>query len=477
MNSSIVKSLYYLVDSTLEKLNEPDKSIIETEEEDWQRIMKKSVTFKNALTPMAKKSVIIQFIRDKSEDFLKVKDEKEKKKYMISVLNMFKADIARRKSIMKRRTEIERRLGDNPIQQLETQISNSKDPFTQKLFKIASTGAHANHFPPEAYFEFLIEIRAKQFTNTNELKGCIKQWSAFQGNVKTLNSIDFSTICPKRQQMLDMVKQGIEITEGNNPTCIYCYVEGARDIKAKNPKYFLAKAEKDDLRYQGELKNLRQNKIIQLNKMGGLRFFSSGDYIENATTDAGIESMIRDAEKIGLQFKCITKQEKFVKKYGTRLFQGGPLKGKPVFNINISVDEQKGFPLTIAKQIKNQSKFGNIRIRVVAFNPQQAVKYAKDPSVDVITLLHFTSRGRMQNNELFVNMRPSSKGWDKAIEMIRAELGSKANIALSKLCCATIGGCRECPVACGFNPRKMKDFVLAAKGGKLKIKFPIPLNK
>lgn len=274
-----------------------------------------------------------------------------------------------------------------------------------------------------------------------------------------------------------MIRRGVEITEANNPTCIYCYVESARDIKAKNPNYFLAKAEKEDLRYHGELLRLNKAKIIQLNRMGGLRFFSSGDYIENVTTDEGIENMIKDAEKMGLQFKAITKQEKFVKKYGARVFEDGPLKGKAIFNINISVDPQKGFPLEVAKQIKRKFRHDNIKIRVVAFNPTEALKYARDRDVDVITLLHFSSRGRMQNKELFVNMRPGSKGWKDAIQMIKDDLGNKAISVLSKVCCATVGGCRECPTACGFNPNRKADFVRLCQGGKIKMDYPALVSK
>lgn len=474
MKSDIVHCLYTLVDSVMDDYR--IKPIIEDEEEDWARLSQKSTTFKQ-LDNMAKKSYIIQWIKEKSKDFQEITDEKERKKYMIRVINMYKADMQRRKDIMKRRTEVEKRLGDDPIGELETKVSNSKDPLTKKLYKIASDGFLNNHFPQEAYFEFLINIRGKQYRHVNDLKGCIKQYSAFQSNTKTMHSIDFSTICPKRKEMLDMLKRGIDITEANNPTCIYCYVESAREIKARNPKYFLAKAEKEDLRYQGELKNLRSAKIIQLNRMGGLRFFSSGDYMENATTDEGIEQMIRDAEKIGLQFKAITKSGKFVKKYGNRSFENGPLKGKAVFNINVSVDEQKGFPLQIAKDMKRKSKFKNIKIRVVAFNPKEALKYAKDRDIDVITLLHFSSRGRMQNKELFVNMKPGSKGWNEAIDKIREELGRDVNKVLSKICCSSVGGCRECPCACGFNPRRETDFVKLAKGGKIKMKFPALVSK
>jgi len=448
-----------------------------------------------------------------------LKSYKEKQRFANDIIKMYKAWQEEQKEGEQQLTNVMKRF--KSVVDLEASLGRSTDGQVAKLFEWTKDKFGKGWFPEEAYLEFLFKIRAKQYNNLKELQGCVKQWSAIDGNTKTKKSVDMSTVCPKREKLLDMMKEWAEaqkdltnaiesgadegtikklrdreiklqVTEANNPTCSYCYVESGREIAAKNPGYFLAKAEKRGLRYQDTFKGwLVKNKdgtyqtdkdgnyVLSktgiknretFNRMGGLRFFSSGDYIENEATDKEIEKIIADAQLVGLQLKAITKQEKFVKKYGGRKFTEGPLKGKPVFNINMSVDEQRGFKLEIAKSIKKQYP-GNVNIRVVAYNPQDAVRYSKDPAVDVITLLHFKARGeRLKNKELYQNMSPGSKGWKQAIEgMKEAHPKENWNKILSKLCCAT-AHCTTCPNACGFNPRRVADYTQLAKGGKKVLK-------
>jgi len=369
-----------------------------------------------------------------------------------------------------------------------------------KLIERAKEAYEKGYFKNETgYWEVLLKIRAKEYADLGELDQCIKQWSAIESNTKTDMSVDISTVCPKRDEYLLMCQdyatarekaingwknglshtevralikkaKSLEVTEANNPTCTYCYVESAREIKDMNPRYPYAKAEKKGQTYQGDIAGWKQKTVDKFNRMGGLRFFSSGDYIEDTATDTQIEKIIADAEKVGLQLKAITKQEKFVNNYGKRVFKDGPLKGKNVFNINMSVDEARGFNLTNAINIKKQHSDGkNVNIRVVATNIEQAVKYSLEPEVDVITLLHFSSRGkRMKNQELYYNMKTGSKGWKEAIKaMKKAHPKANWNKVLSKLCCATTK-CVSCPNACGFNPKRVADFTKLAKGGEIK---------
>ena len=507
-------------------------------EKAFKNITKKSRVAFHQLDDLAKKSFIGKFILHGLEKSWKevswgrvdrtakemyadtLASYKEKQKFVNDVIKMYRDWVAHNK-------EGERRLNQEmarfkSLVDLEASIGRSTDSFVTRLFEYAKDKFGKGWFPEDAYLEMLLKIRTKQYNSLDELKKCIKQWNAIQGNTKTKTSVDISTVCPKRKQLLEMMddwskakadlanaiengadkstiaklerrEKQMRITEANNPTCTYCYVESARAMLDKNPKFTLAKSEKEGLRYQdtfkewikkekGEwvrdkdgnvvLNKVGKKKIEMFNRMGGLRFFSSGDYIEDQATDKEIERIIADAEEVGLQLKAITKQANFVKKYGGRIFKKGPLKGKPVFNINMSVDEQRGFPLEIAKHLKKQYP-GNVNIRVVALNPEQAGKYAKDPDVDVVTLLHFKVRGRMKNPDLFVNMSPGSKGWKMAIDAMTEDMPkSEVNKILAKLCCNT-GHCITCPNACGFNPRRVADYTQLAKGGKKVLKTVI----
>jgi hypothetical protein len=369
---------------------------------------------------------------------------------------------------------------------------------TENLIEYAKQAYNKGWFKNEmGYWEVLLKIKAKEYADLKELKDCIKQWSAIESNTKTLKSVDITTVCPKRDQYLLMCQEyadakekainarrngasnsevralikkakSLEVTEASNPTCTYCYVEQGREIKDMNPRYPYAKAEKRDQKYQGEIGRWNKSTVDKFNKMGGLRFFSSGDYIEDTATNDQIEKIIADAEKVGLQLKAITKQPRFIKNFGRRKFEDGPLKGKHVFNINMSVDEARGFNLEDAIRIKKEHD-GNVNIRVVATNVKDAVKYSLRPEVDVITLLHFSSRGkRMQNQEVYTNMKTGSAGWKQAIAaMKKAHPKENWNKILSKLCCST-SKCVSCPNACGFNPKRPTDFAKLAKGGKIK---------
>ncbi len=429
---------------------------------------------------------------------------KEKMRFVNDIIEMARQQDRENKQAEKRINSIMSKF--TTIADLEAHLGSIKDGYTEKLFRFAQDRYRAEWFTPERYAEYLFKIYAKEYNNKTELEKCMKQFSVIQDNSKTGLSVDISTVCPKRKKLLAMMQEykkakdaviqaadegasastldtlrdradKLKITEAANPTCNYCYVESGRDMLKINPNWIHAKDEKEEMQYQDEIaggkfgKGMTKASIQKFNKMGGIRFFGSGDYVEDAATDKQIERVIADAEKVGLQLKAITKQKKFVEKYGSRIFSSGPLEGKPVFNINMSVDPVRGFNLQDAIRIK-KSYPGNVNIRVVAMNPDEAVKYSKEKEVDVITLLHFgTVRpARLSNKKLYVNMSPASQGWKDAIALMK-KAHPKANWAkiLSKLCCTT-GHCTGCANACGFNPRRVSDFTQLAKGGKLELK-------
>ncbi len=525
------------------KTGGPKDEWSEEVEKAFNDIMDKSRKSFHKLDDLAKKSFVVKYIlhgleakRSKEDWGRVIKPGKPPKEIYADSLKSYKEKQRFVKDVLARmrQNELDKKEGEKKLAQmmsrfksipdLEMKLGQSSDGLVTKLAAWAKDKFGKGWYDENAYLEILFKIQAKQYNNQAELTSCVKQWDALEGNTKTVKSIDITTVCPKREKLLEMeaewakaekdVQDAIEdgasestisqlrkraeslkITEANNPTCAYCYVETGREAAKDNPNYMYAKAEKRGQTYQDTFQKWIKtgkdgNPVVDkdgnfvltkggaknremFNKMGGLRFFSSGDYIEDEATDTQIERIIKDAEAVGLQLKAITKQDKFVKKYGSRKFEKGPLKGKPVFNINMSVDELLGFPLVVAKQLKRQYP-GNVNIRVVARNPEEAIKYSKEKEVDVITLLHFNKRSkRMKNKDLYVDMTAGSEGWKRAMKgMKEAHPRENWNKIFSKICCQMDGkgDCRKCPNACGFNPRRVADYTQLAKGGKMALK-------
>jgi hypothetical protein len=306
--------------------------------EDWGRLEKAGATPKEVYTDS-------------------LKGYKARQQFVKDLMIMVKAEEEKRKEGAKKYHEIRKKYKD--IVDLEISLGKSSDTLTQKLLAYAKEGFAKKNYDEGKYLHFLWKIRAKQYNDVKELSQCIKQFDAIENNTKTVKSIDITTVCPKREKLLEMLEdfrqaqadyeqavydgasdstakrlkermESMRVTEANNPTCAYCYVEQGREIQADNPNYIYAKAEKRGQTYQGTFGNWIQKKnkkpvidpdtggyvltksgeksVEKFNKMGGIRFFSSGDYIENEATNAEIEKVIKDAEKVGLQLKAITKQ-------------------------------------------------------------------------------------------------------------------------------------------------------------------------
>lgn len=165
-------------------------------------------------------------------------------------------------------------------------------------------------------------------------------------NLKTLKSLDPSTICPK-------VKEG--------DPCEYCYVVSARKIG------FRAKKEIDRREYKRDILRLRQPTIDKLNRMGGLRIFSFGDY--ESWMDKYLEMALDDAKEKNLLLKAITKQREFIDKYRGKIF------------INYSIDDIKPEPEWISNYLGD-----DVKLRVLIRNRTEAKKWAS--RADVLTPYH-----------------------------------------------------------------------------------------
>ena len=191
--------------------------------------------------------------------------------------------------------------------------------------------------------------------------------SAIHANQKTGMSIDFSTSCPKRLDNL-------------TGPCPYCYVEHGRVAdKLYNMKGNVKGVFEQP--YRNEVMQWPDDLIAELNRDGGIRMFSFGDYRPKEDFK-NVEMLLADAKARGLNVKAITKQPEFVKDWGDH----------PNLSMNISIDNvprfiSKNAP-TRSQAIKLKAGRDNIQIRSVALNPADAEKFGRDPAVDVVTLYH-----------------------------------------------------------------------------------------
>lgn len=136
-----------------------------------------------------------------------------------------------------------------------------------------------------------------------QLSGYIR--SSIRGNSKTYKCYD-PCVCPR-------IRAGIQ--------CPYCYVKFSSAIQSLNILPYS---------YSREISTMAQKTIEELNRHGGIRMFSFGDYdssIENI--DFEIDLFLSDCEKRGLRVKAITKNLEFVEKYRN---------DKRISTINISID-------------------------------------------------------------------------------------------------------------------------------------------
>jgi len=208
--------------------------------------------------------------------------------------------------------------------------------------------------------------------------------SAIHKNSKTGLSIDYSTSCPKR---LDPLKG----------PCPYCYVEHGRlSDKLYNMKGANKRPDIDNP-YNHEIRNFPDDLVKELNKDGGIRMFSFGDYRPDADFE-NVTKTLADAKERGLHVKAITKQPEFVKAFGDH----------SNLTINVSIDNvprtmSKNAP-TIKQALKLKAGRENIKIRAVALNPEEAVRFGDDPNINVVTLYHgltnFNPKGERHNKLL-----------------------------------------------------------------------------
>lgn len=266
--------------------------------------------------------------------------------------------------------------------------------------------------------------------------------TAIHYNNKTGLSLDFSTSCPKRGY-----------GGCGSGACAYCYVEHERILKGQGETGAKAKnmVEND---YEDEILRMPAELVTNLNRDGGLRMFSFGDFRPDID-DANVARALEDAKKRGLYIKAITKEPELIRRFGDH----------PNFRANLSIDYIKrdaSNAFTVEDAMAIKAGRPNIKIRGVALNRDQAERMAADPRIDVITLYH----GKTGDSLLKIVMDQNPKLADKfgGVEGLRAELNSWENMIpknswvkdfmarnKGRVCCGG-GNCATDPhTKCGFG--------------------------
>ena len=219
--------------------------------------------------------------------------------------------------------------------------------------------------------------------------------SCISSNSKTIQSVDFTTDCPKRR---------------NGNACKYCYVEDAREMG------FNAKKVINYTKYNNEVLKFSEKKIEKLNAIGGLRLFSFGDYMPEHYND--VKQLLDDALIKNLKIKAITKVPEFVIKFANH---------PAISVIHVSVDNvEDGMDIEVAKLLK--VVYSKVKIRTVVMRDEdiEAVKFA-----DVFTFNH-------------AKMLKKKYGYKKYNKVEVAEWNEKLN---GRVCCST-GTCATCNLKC-----------------------------
>ena len=212
-------------------------------------------------------------------------------------------------------------------------------------------------------------------------------------NGKTGASGDFTTVCP--QMMF-------------NRGCWYCYRRAAMEKGVNN------KLVAQSVWYTGEILRIKQSDIDALNKNGGLRIQSFGDWMPHFS--AMLADVLYDAEQRGLQVKIITKEPSMINYIAALREQGigknlyfnlsadytiekGPAKQNLSNGSLDTINPERPFmrndsgiwwkrAMTVEEASKYREKYPWVNVRIVATTTDEFIRGLKDPRVDVVTGYH-----------------------------------------------------------------------------------------
>lgn len=265
-----------------------------------------------------------------------------------------------------------------------------------------SNKAKVNTVGGEAYRRALLDERRQMYKEgrlpTKSIGGLSKDtWGAMgflATNGKTGASGDFTTLCPQMYY---------------NKGCFYCYRRAALTTGVNN------KLVGENVWYTGEVLQLKQEDIDNLNKNGGLRIQSFGDWMEQYSSQ--LADLLMDAETVGLQIKIITKEPSMIDTIALLRDQGI---GKNLY-FNLSSDytiEEQGKinnqtgdgaqprnpfrpymkqedgrtfwkrALTVEEANEYRKKYPWVNTRIVATTVDEFLEGLRSPMVDVVTGYH-----------------------------------------------------------------------------------------
>lgn len=256
----------------------------------------------------------------------------------------------------------------------------------------------------EAYRRALVEerrrLRAEGKLPTKAISALGKDEYGAMGflatNSKTIASGDFTTLCPQMYY---------------NKGCFYCYRRNQLTT-GMNLKLL-----GESVWYTGEILQLRQKDIDRLNRVGGLRIQSFGDWMDQFSGQ--LADMLMDADSVGLQVKIITKEPSMIKAVARLKDQGI---GNSVF-FNLSADyvieprgeihntdqQDRGWDpsnpnrpfmtddqgvarwkraLTVEEAYEYRKQYPWVKVRIVAGRVEEFIRGLSDPRVQVVTGFH-----------------------------------------------------------------------------------------
>lgn len=220
-------------------------------------------------------------------------------------------------------------------------------------------------------------------------------------NGKTGLSFDTCTVCP--------------LTRAGRP-CAYCYVNTQR----KNGGY-LKKGRSLHDAYDGWVLRLRQETVDKMNRYGGIRMFSFGDYDVRHRKD--VEKFLEDCNTRRLGAKAITKQLAFVEHFHD--YPG-------LRTIHISVDNLKGkigrSPITHPVAKRTRKDYDKVKVRSVILYDEDVDYFGSQEWVDILTFNH---------------------GCNGFKFFSKAEVKAASKKYPYRVCCVT-GTCASCKTKCGL---------------------------
>lgn len=231
--------------------------------------------------------------------------------------------------------------------------------------------------------------------------GTVKFKGGRHKNAKTGLSFDLTTVCP--------------LTRAGRP-CAYCYVKTQRD----NGGYLKKGVSKYDP-YDGWILRLRQETVDALNKVGGIRMFSFGDYFPEYRGD--VDRFLNDCDLRQLRAKAITKQLSFIEHH-----HDNPL----ISVIHLSIDNLKGkigrSPITHPVAKRTRELYKKVKVRAVVLDNEDLAYFGSQDWVDVLTLNHGTNGFKIFSKD---------------------ERAAAARRYPNRVCCVK-GTCIGCKVKCGL---------------------------